>query len=105
MKMETDNVMPNTGDCFGLREPVEQEIERKKEKAHTLEELSVLKSLVTHFEDRIKFYDSVSSIPNAVKADPKQFLIMHNANELTKKCLVSEKEYLESLLDTHAKGL
>lgn len=100
-----DNVMPNDGTYFTPKEPVEQTISRKKERARTLEALPILKELVKHLEKRIEFYGSVDSIPDDVKKDPTKFMNMHNSNEMTRANLISEKEYIESLLDANAKNL
>lgn len=100
-----DNVMPNDGTYFSPTEPEEQAIGRKKEKAQTLEALPILKELIEHFEDQIEFLGSVDAMPKAVKTDPTKFMNVHNANEMARKVLISEKEYIESLLDTHAKNL
>lgn len=97
--MEADNVMPNGAPFSPFMEPEEQTIERKREKAHTLEGLKVLQDLVVRLEKRIDFYGSVDSIPEDVKTDPEQFLICHNANELTRNNLRAEKEYIVGLLE------
>lgn len=102
--MQSDDVMPNDGSYFMPREPEEQVIARKKESAQTLESVAVLKDMISRLDDRIDFYGSVDSIPPAVKADPKRFLITFNANQLTRDCLRSERDWIQDLLDTHAKN-
>lgn len=106
MPQQTDDLMPNDGSFMGgvPPEPPEQDIERKKEKARTLEVLPVLKNIVEYFEDRISFYGSVDAIPLEDKKDPIRFMNMHNANELVRENLRQEKEYIEGLIDTHAKN-
>lgn len=102
--MEPDNLMPNDGSLFSLREPEEQVVDRKKEKARTLEALPILKDLLTRLQERVAFYGCVDSIPDEVKTKPKQFLIVHNSNQLTRDNLRAEIEWITGLLEEHAKG-
>lgn len=99
--MENDDVMPNDG-YFVPREPKDQQIGRKKERAQTLEALPVLQDLVTRMIARINFYGSVDSIPTEVKLDAQKFLLMHNSNEMTRNNLRSELEWMQALLEEHA---
>ena len=101
--MEPEDLYPNDSSYFLPTEPQDQVIARRKEKASTLEAINVLKEVVQRLEDRIAFYASVDSIPAAVKAKPQQFLIVFNANQLTRDNLRSEKEYIEQLIADHAK--
>lgn len=102
---EIDDVAPNSGEFWNpLREPADQSVSRKKEKAATLEALTVLQSVVDRLEIDVAFYGSVDSIPSEVKANPEQFLIMHNANEMTRNALKKKKDYIQGLMDTHAPG-
>lgn len=101
---ETDDVMPNSGDYFTLREPADQAVDRKKEKAYTLEALPILQEVIDMLQKDIDFYGSVDSIPAEVKVNPREFLIMHNANEQTRNALKKKKAYIEGLLVTHAPG-
>ncbi len=95
---------PNDGTFLGgvPTEPVEQTVARKKEKAQTLQVLPILKEIIEQLETDIAFYGSVDSIPANVKSKPREFLIVHNANELTRNVLQSKKEWIESLMDTNA---
>lgn len=97
-----DDVYPNDGSYYLPREPKDQRIGRKKEQAKALEKQDILSELIQRLDNRISFYASVDSIPADVKADPEAFLIMHNANEQTRNNLSDEREYIVSLLDTHA---
>jgi hypothetical protein len=99
---EPDNVMPNTGGVYQT-EPPEQKEERQKEKAQTIQAMPILKEVIKRLDKRIEFYNSVDSIPDEDKKDPTRFVNMHNANELTRNNLQLEKEYIEDLIDTHAK--
>lgn len=104
--MENDNIMPNDGSTFYLPKEIEEEVvSRKKEKAKTLEKLAVLKEIIEYLEGRIAFYGSVDSIPDVVKVDPEKFMHVAAANSLTKACLITEKEYIEGLLQQYAPNL
>lgn len=102
---EQDDVLPNDGTYFFPREPADQAVGRKKEKAKTLEGLAILKVIVAHLEEKIEFFEKHSSIPNEVRTSPKKFVIMSNSYTMTASNLRDEKEYIESLLDTHAPNL
>lgn len=99
--MIDDDIMPNDG-YFVPREPLEQRIARKKEKAKTLEGLNILKDVVERLQQRIDFYNSVDSIPDEVKTDPAKFMHLYSAYKLTRDTLISEKEIIESLIDANA---
>jgi hypothetical protein len=96
---EVDNVMPNEGSVFYPHEPKQQAIDRKKERARTLEALPILKDLLKRLEQRITFYESIYSIPEEVRTDPQQFLIVHNANTLMVQNLKAEAEWIQDLLE------
>lgn len=102
--LQPDDVMPNDGTYFAPREPEQQVIARQKEKAKTLEALPILKDLLKRLNERVDFYGSVDSIPDDVKTSPKQFLIIHNANELTRDNLRAEMEFIAGLLEQYAKS-
>lgn len=97
-----DDLMPNDGTYFFPREPADQIIGRKKEKAKTLEALTVLQELLDRLDKRIEFYASVDAMPDDVKTDAIKFMNMHNANQMVRDNLRSEKEWIEGLLDIHA---
>lgn len=100
--IEPDDMYPSDGSFFFAKEPVEQELARKKEKAHTLEALPILEELLAQLDKDIAFYGSVDSIPAEAKADPTKFLIVHNSNQLVRDRLREKKEYVEGLLQSHA---
>lgn len=99
--MQDDNVMPNSGDYFSLREPPEQELERKKERAKILEELPKIEMVVKHLDKRIKSLDKLSSIKVDISEDPALFQKAHEVNRLLKGVLEEEKTQLEDLIDTY----
>ena len=100
--MEPDNLYPNDGTYFDpFKEPLDQTIERKKERAQTLEAMNVLKQHIERLDERIAFYEKNSSIPDEVRVNPQEFLIMSNSHMLTAKCLQSERDYLGGLIDSY----
>lgn len=105
--MENDDIMPNEGSHFGgvPIEPTEQAIERKKQRAKTLEALQPLKEHIERLQERIEFYEKNSSVNDVVRVTKQEFMIVHNTYSLMAKTLRSEKEYLEGLIDTYAKNL
>lgn len=107
MPEQVDDVYPSDGTYISgsKKEPPEQDVERKKEKARTLESLPLLKEIIQRLEERIEFYGSVDAMPKELKTSPTKFMNMHNTNELVRENLKMEKEYLQDLIDTHAKGL
>lgn len=97
-----DNVMPNDGGFFYGKEPKDQRLGRKREQAQALEALPILQDLINRLEIRIAFYEAISSIPDSVRSDPDKFLIMCNSHTLAAKALSSEKEFIQSLIETYA---
>jgi hypothetical protein len=79
------------------KEAVEK-LAKAREKATNGKKL--LTDLIARFEKRIAFYDSVKSIPADVRADKERFAFTVHGNEVTQLNLISEKNYLESLLKT-----
>lgn len=100
--MEDDDVT-NNNSYFLPREPQDQIIARKKEKASTLEAIGVLTDMLDRMNKRIAFYDSVSAMPDELKTDPTKFMNMHNANQMTRDNLINERDWISDLLDTHNK--
>lgn len=97
-----DDLYPNDGTYFLPREPKDQAIGRKKETAGTLEALPILQDLIRRLDERIAYYEKNSSVPEEVRTDPLQFLIVQNSYTLAAKTLISEKEYIEGLIDANA---
>lgn len=100
-----DDLMPNDGTFLGgvPREPLDQILGRKREKAQTLEGLNELKGIVNRLQEQIEFYERNSSIPDDVRTKPKQFLVMHNSFSEVAKILRGEKEYIEDLISSYIK--
>lgn len=101
--MQDDDVLPNDGTYFFPREPQEQILGRKKEKAQTLEGINELKAILERLDNQVAFFDSLSSIPDEVRLDPEKFLIMHNTHTQVAEILRSEREYIADLVSTHLK--
>ena len=97
--MEEDDVLPNDGTYFFPREPRDQSIARKKERAQTLADLNILKEIVEHLDLRVAFYSSIDAIPVEVKTDPTKFMNMTISNQMTRDNLRAEKEYIESIIE------
>lgn len=102
--MEDDNLLPNDSTFFGgvPLEPKEQVIERKKEKAQTLQALDEIKKVIEHFEERIKYRDTLSAIKPDLLKDPILHQKVCEVNYMLKLALMEEKQLLEELLRTHA---
>lgn len=99
--MDEDNLYPNDS-FFWAKEPKDQAIGRKRERALTLEALPILKEAIAHLDTQIDFYGKVMSIPDNVRAEPDKFLIILNAHTIVVQILMAEKEFLQGLLDAHA---
>ena len=96
-----DDLMPNDGTFYFPREPQDQVIARKKEKAQILESLSVLQELLARWNEKIAFYESVKSIPEEVKLDPKKFMVTIDAHSVIVEIFEAEREYIESLISSY----
>ena len=99
---ESDDMYPNDSSYFDpFSEPTEQRIARSKEKAQTLEAVSVLEDLLERLDKRIEFYNSVEAVDESVLDEPERFMHWIAANKQTRVNLISEREWMQSLLDTH----
>ena len=101
--MEDDNLLINDSTFFYGKEPIDQIISRKKEKANTLEALPILEELVQYLEGRIAHYEANSSIPDKVRTDPQKFLIIHNSYTIAAEQLTLVKEDIQGLIAQHAR--
>lgn len=98
-----DDLMPNDGAYFLPREPKDQILARKKEKAKTMEGLAVLKDMIKRFDQRIEFYNTIDSIPMDVRAEADTFLIAFHTNQMVRDTLQDERDYIIGLIETHMK--
>lgn len=100
MEPDTDNLMPKSGQYFGIPQEDQDLIsERQTESAKVFNALPLIQEILDRFEERIAFYSSVDSIPEEIHTKPDEFMHAVAANKLAKDNLISEKEYLEGLLD------
>ena len=97
-----DDLYQNDGSYFLPREPVEQTVARKKEKAQALEALTVIEGLIKHFDERIEFRGKLESIKPDLTKDPAMHQKVCEVNDMIKLALTEEKELLLELLEIHA---
>lgn len=86
---------------FRTDEPTEQKQERNAEKAMVNGGRDLLLNLLERWDEKVEFYDSIDSIPPEVRADEKKFMLTVSVNDLTKKNLLAELAYLESLKEMY----
>lgn len=99
--MQPDDVYQNDGTYFLPREPEEQIIARKKEKAKTLEALKVIDGVIEHFNERIAYLSNIDSITEDLETDPLSHQKAFHVKKLLKQALEEEKSLLEELVDVH----
>lgn len=103
--MEDDNVYPTDGSFFGIPvEPKDQQIERKKEKAATLKEVNVLRELINKFDEHIAERDRISTIGVDITEDPELHQKRCLVNAMIAQELTKERQWLNELLEAHAKN-
>ena len=91
------NDLGNVETQYFATEPQEQKKERNEEKAKVQGGRALLLELIERWEERVKFYSSIDSIPEDVRTNPEEFMVAVNANSLTKQNIKAELEYLDSL--------
>lgn len=98
-----DDMYPNDGAFMGgvPLEPRDQVIDRKKEKAQTLEALKLAEHLIQHFDERIAFRDSVESINVDIEKAPALHQKIFQVHKLLKEALQEEKELLEEQIEMY----
>lgn len=82
-------------------EPEEQVKERKEEQAKVMKGIAMLEEIIERMEQRITFYDTVSSIEVDVTTHPEEHLRAVIAAKQTKENLIQEKEWIENLRATY----
>jgi hypothetical protein len=101
--VENDDMYQNDGTYFAIpTEPVEQTIARKKEKAKTLEAKTAIENVIKHFEERIKYRDTLDSLNVSAITTPELHLRACVTNDMLRMALIEEKQLLEELLDIHS---
>ena len=98
---QSDDVMPNGGDYFSIREPLEQELDRKLERAKTLEALPIIRKTIAHLDQKIADRDKLSAIKPDLAKDPLMHQKVCEVNEMIKIALIEERDELEELLKTY----
>lgn len=96
--MDEVNLYPSSG-AYRPQELVKRKREAKNEEAQAAQMLPLIKEIVQRFEERIKFYASVDSIPAEVLLDPAETMHVLAANKQTKQILEAETEYLKGMID------
>lgn len=100
--MEEDNLYQADGEFFQpFREPLDQALERKRERAEVLKSKDELRAMIKRLQERIDYYEANTSIDDDVRLDPQKFLVMHNSYTLTAKTLRAEKQWLEGLIEAN----
>lgn len=100
-----DDLMPSDNSWRGgvPREPMDQITARKKEQAKTLEATSVLEAIITHFEKRIAYRNTLDAIMPDLSRSPELHQKACEVNGMLKLALIEEKQLLEDLISTYKK--
>lgn len=101
--MDDDNLYPLDGGAFVPTEPLEQKQERDLEKGKALAALPLLEDIIARFDEQIALLGDIDSIPQSTRADEKMLLANFHANDISKRFLVGQKEWLEGLIDDYTK--
>lgn len=88
---------------FGIQDDVTTVSETTQERAMVKAALPLIDELLDRLQARITFYDTLNSIEVDLETDPEAYIRQHIANAQTKANLELEKQYLETLKDTHSK--
>lgn len=99
-----DDLYPSDSTFWFPKEPKDQAIARKKERAETLKTLDELKKIVHHFDERIKYRDTIEALKVNYKDSPEEHQKKCEVNEMLKLALIEEKRLLEELIDIHARN-
>lgn len=96
---------PNDGTFMGgvPLEPVEQRVERKKERAQTLEAKKISEAILQHFEERIAYRDTLDAIAPDLAKTPELHQKVCEVNMMLKLALEEERDMLKEKLDMYAK--
>lgn len=86
---------------FSVGEPLERKQERQAEKAKVQGGRELLLELIERWETKIEFYQTIDSIPAEVRADSSKFMLAVAANDLTKRNLQAELDYLTALQEQY----
>lgn len=98
-----DNLMPNEGAYYQIREPEDQVLERKHEKAKTLESKKELEKVIKHLDERIAATDSIKQAEGLAKAKEISIQLALHVLSLVNNQLQTERQFLTDLLEVHSK--
>jgi len=98
-----EDLYPNDGTHYEPSVPEEQKREENAEKAKVQEGIQLLEEIISRWDERIRFYDSLDSINVDVDTRPAQHRETVRANKQTKANLLVEKDYLEGLRSQYSK--
>lgn len=103
--MDSEDLYPNDGTFMGgvPLEPIEQRLERKKERANTLEAAKISQAILDHFEQRITYRDTLDSIKPDLAKSPAMHQKACEVNAMIKLALIEETNLLRELLDMYVK--
>jgi hypothetical protein len=102
MEPQEDDLYPTDSTFFGVpTEPQDQINARKRERGQTLAAAKEIQKVVKHFEERIKFRDTLRAINVDLKQDPALHQKVCEVNYMLQLALEEEKQLLEELLDAH----
>lgn len=103
--MEDDNIYPNEGEAYALLqgEPKAQKEDRQKEKGKVLAALPMLQDVIKRFQEQIDLLGDIDSIPSTTRSDQNMLLVNFHANDISRRFLRSQKEWLEGLIEDYLK--
>lgn len=100
---QEDDIYPNDGEAFGVLagEPPKQKQERNKEKGKVLQAMPMLKDIIARFQEQIDLLGDIDSIPSTTRSDQNMLLVNFHANDISRRFLRGQKEWLEGLIDDY----
>ncbi len=97
-----DDIYPNDGDAFALLAD-KQKQSRGKEKGKVLQALPMLTDIIKRFEEQITLLGNLDSIPRETRTDQAMLLVNFHANDIARRFLIGQKEWLEGLIEDYTK--
>ncbi len=95
-----EDLYPNDSTFWRPTEPKEQVIARKKEQAQALEAKNIIEMALAHFDERIIYRDTISSLNVNLNEDPAMHQKKCEVNDMLKLALQEERNLLEEILVT-----
>ena len=102
-----NDLLPNDGEYYAAAEPFAptepeaQTRERALERSKATAALPLIQDLITRWQTRADFYDSIESIQASITDEPELFQRIHAANSVIKQGFEQEVEYQKQLSDTY----